>query len=158
MYSENVNQHFTPPRRAKPIDPVLRFGMEVNYQTIYVVLCGGFPSLAAYLYFRENVEVCHVRTTEELRELLTGAEGIPADLAVIYSDTFRDLPPMTFRSPVDGHESTVVFSLDADITKDGELDKWYALIDSLRLQKRQFVEGMKLYQKLHPEVEKEAAT
>jgi len=28
-----------------------------------------------------------VQKVEQLRELLTGADGIPADLAVVYSDT-----------------------------------------------------------------------
>ncbi len=151
MSKDSSNQHFTPPRSAKPIDPVLRFGMEMNYQTIYVVLCGGFPALSAYLCFQEGVEVYHVDSAGELRELLTSADGIPADLVVIYSYDFQNLPPMTFRSPVDGHESTVMFSLDVDITKDGEIEKWYALIDSLRPQKQQFVEGYVQYSKLHPE-------
>lgn len=151
MSKDSSNQHFAPPRKARPIDPVLRFGMEVNYETIYVILCGGFPTLSAYLYFQKDVEVCHVSDAGELREVLTGADGVPADLAVIYSDDFQTLPPMTFFSPVDSHETTVVFSLDADTTKDGELEKWYALIDSLRPKKRQFVEGLKLYEKLHLE-------
>ena len=151
MSKDSSNQHFTPPRKAKPIDPVQRFGMEVNCETIYVVFCGGFPTLSAHLYFQKDVEVCHVSDAGELREVLTGADGVPADLAVIYSDDFQTLPPMTFFSPVDSHETTVVFSLDADTTKDGELEKWYALIDSLRPKKRQFVEGLKLYEKLHLE-------
>ena len=62
MSKDSSNQIFTPPRNAKPIDPVLRFGMEMN-------------------------------------------------------------------------------------------DQWYALIDSLRPQKQQFVEGYMLYSKLHPESE-----
>jgi len=35
-------QHFTPPRVAKAIDPVLRLEMEINYGTLYVVLCRAF--------------------------------------------------------------------------------------------------------------------
>ncbi len=151
MNTDNSNQHFTPPRIAKPIDPVQRYGMEMNYKTIYVLFCGGFPSLSVYLCYRENVEVYDVRDIEELREQLTGADGIPADLVVIYDDKFQNLPPLTYRSPVDGHEFTIVFSLDADITKEGELEKWYALVDSLRPKKQKFVEGYMLYSKLHPE-------
>ena len=157
MSKDSSNQHFTPPRKAKPIDPVQRFGMEVNCETIYVVFCGGFPTLSAYLYFQKDVEVCHVSDAGELREVLTGADGVPADLAVVYSYDFQNLPPMTFFSPVDGHETTVKFSLDTEIDED-RLNEWYALIDSLRAKKRQFVEGMKLYQKLHPEVKEEDAT
>lgn len=156
MSADHPNQHFTPPRMAKPIDAVLRFGMEMNYGTIYVLFCGGFLTLSAYLCFRENVEVYDVDNVEELRELLTSADGVPADLVVIYNDSFQNLPPMTFRSPVDGHESTIVFSLDADLTKDGELDKWYALVDSLRPKKQQFVEEYRLYSKLHPESKEDA--
>ena len=66
-------------------------------------------------------------------------------------EKYQNLPPMTFCSPVDGHESTVVFSLDADMTKEEEQEKWYALVDSLRPKKQKFVEGYMLYSKLHPE-------
>ncbi len=150
MNTDNSNQHFTPPRMAKQIDPVQRFGMEADYGTIYVLFCGGFPTLTAHLSFRENVEVYRVNSVEELREQLTGAEGIPADLVVIYDDRFQSLPPLTFCSPVDGHESTVVFALDADLTKEGEVEKWYALVDSLRTKKQKYVEGYSQYCKLHP--------
>ena len=156
MSTDNSNQHFTPPRIAKPIDPALRYGMELNYKTIYVLFCGGFPTLTAHLSFRENVDVYRVNNVEELRELLSGADGVPADLVVIYDEKYQNLPPMTFCSPVDGHESTVVFSLDADMTKEEELEKWYALVDSLRPKKQKFVEGYMPYSKLHPE-SKEAA-
>ncbi len=149
--STDNSQYFTPPRIAKPIDPAVRYGMEMNYGTIYVLFCGGFPTLTAHLSFRENVDVYRVNSAEELRELLTGADGIPADLVVIYDDKFQSLPPLTYRSPVDGHEFTIVFSLDVDFTKDEELEKWYALVDSLRPQKQKFVEGYMLYSKLHPE-------
>ncbi len=152
MNTDNSNQHFTPPRMAKPIGPVQRFGMEMDYGTIYVLFCGGFPTLTAHLSFRENVEVYRVNSAGELREQLTGADGIPADLVVIYDDRFQSLPPMTFRSPVDGHESTVVFSLDADMTKEGELEKWYALADSLRAKKQKNAESYLLYGKLHSEL------
>nr|WP_325186642.1 hypothetical protein [uncultured Oscillibacter sp.] len=151
MSKDSSNQHFTPPRKAKPIDPVQRFGMEVNCETIYVVFCGGFPTLSAYLYFQKDVEVCHVSTAEELRGLLTGADGIPADLAVIYSPDFQILPPMAFFSPVDGHETMVQFSLDAAIADEDGLNEWCSLIDSLRAKKRQFVEGYKRYSELYPE-------
>ena len=150
MSKDSSNQHFTPPRKAKPIDPVQRFGMEVNCETIYVVFCGGFPTLSAYLCFQENVEVYHVGTVGELRELLTGADGIPADLIVIYSHDFQALPPMAFFSPVDGHEFTVIFSVDV-MADSEELNGWYALVDSLRPKKKRFVEEFLLYQKLHPE-------
>ena len=156
MSENNESAYFTPPRMAKSIDPVLRYGMELNYGTIYVLFCGGFPSLSAYLCFRENVEVYDVRDVEELREQLTSADGVPADLVVIYDDKYQNLPPLTYRSPVDGHEFTIVFSLDVDFTKEEELEKWYALVDSLRPKKQQFVEGYMLYSKLHPE-SKEAA-
>lgn len=151
MSTDSSNQHFTPPRNAKPIDPVLRFGMEMNHKTIYVVFCGGFPTLSAYLCFQEDVEVYHVSTAEELRGLLTGADGIPADLAVIYSHDFQTLPPMAFFSPVDGHETMVQFSLDAAIADEDGLNEWCSLIDSLRAKKRQFVEGYKRYSELYPE-------
>lgn len=151
MEANTNNSAFTPPRNAKPIDPVLRFGMEMNYKTIYVVFCGGFPTLSAYLCFQEDVEVYHVSTAEELRGLLTGADGIPADLAVIYSHDFQTLPPMAFFSPVDGHETMMKFSLDTAIANEDGLDEWCSLIDSLRVQKRQFVEGYKRYSELHPE-------
>lgn len=151
MSENSENAYFTPPRNAKPIDPVLRLGMEINADTIYVLFCGGFPTLSAYLCFRENVEVYHVSDVGELRELLNSADGIAADLIVIYNDKLQDLPPMTFRSPVDGYESTVIFSLDADTTIEGELEKWYTLVDNLRPRKREFVEGLCLYCKLHPE-------
>ena len=151
MSTDNSNQHFTPPRIAKPIDPAVRYGMEMNYGTIYVLFCGGFPSLSAYLCFRENVEVYDVRDVEELREQLTSADGVPADLVVIYDEKYQNLPPMTFCSPVDGHESTIVFSLDVDFPKEDELEKWYALVDSLRPKKQKFVEGYSQYCKLHPE-------
>ena len=156
MSENNESAYFTPPRMAKPIDSVLRYGMELNYGTIYVLFCGGFPTLTAHLSFRENVEVYRVNNVEDLRELLNSADGVPADLVVIYDDKFQNLPPLTYRSPVDGHESTVVFSLDADMTKEEELKKWYALVDSLRPKKQKFVEGYMLYSKLHPE-SKEAA-
>ena len=156
MSKDSSNQHFTPPRNAKPIDPVLRFGMEVNYKTIYVVFCGGFPTLSAYLCFQEDVEVYHVSDAGELREVLTGADGVPADLAVVYSYDFQTLPPMTFFSPVDGHETTVKFSLDTEIDED-RLNEWYSLIDSLRAKKKRFVEGFLLYQKLHPESKEDVA-
>ena len=48
MSTDNSNQYFTPPRNAKPIDPVLRLGREINADTIYVLFCGGFPTLSAY--------------------------------------------------------------------------------------------------------------
>ena len=149
--STDNSQYFTPPRIAKPIDPALRYGMELNYKTIYVVFCGGFPTLTVHLSFQENVEVYRVNNVEELRELLNSADGVPADLVVIYDEKYQNLPPMTFCSPVDGHESTVVFSLDADMTKEEELEKWYALVDSLRPKKQKFVEGYSQYCKLHPE-------
>lgn len=151
MAANTSNSTFTPLRNAKPIDPVLRFGMEMNYKTIYVVFCGGFPTLSAYLCFQEDVEVYHVSTAEELRGLLTGADGIPADLAVIYSHDFQTLPPMAFFSPVDGHETMVKFSLDAAIADEDGLNEWCSLIDSLRAKKWQFVEGYKRYSELHPE-------
>ena len=156
MSENNESAYFTPPRITKPIDPVLRYGMELNYGTIYVLFCGGFPSLEVYLSFRKNVEVYSVETVDELRELMNSADGVPADLVVIYDDKFQNLPPLTYRSPVDGHECMVVFSLDVDFTKEGELEKWYALIDSLRPKKQEFVEGYIKYSKLHPEL-KEAA-
>ena len=149
--STDNSQYFTPPRIAKPIAPALRYGLELNYKTLYVLFCGGFPTLTAHLSFRENVEVYRVNNVEELRELLNSADGVPADLVVIYDEKYQKLPPMTFCSPVDGHESTVVFSLDADMTKEEELEKWYALVDSLRPQKQKFVEGYSQYCKLHPE-------
>lgn len=148
--STDNSQYFTPPRIAKPIDPALRYGMELNYKTIYVLFCGGFPTLTAHLSFRENVDVYRVNNVEELRKQLTSADGIPADLVLIYDDKFQNLPPMTFCSPVDSHESTVVFALDADLTQKDELDKWYALVDSLRTKKQEFVEGYNQYFKLHP--------
>ena len=150
MSIDSSSQHFTPPRNVKPIDPVLRLGMEFDAETIHVVFCGGFPTLSAYLCFQENVEVYHVGTVGELRELLTGADGIPADLIVIYSHDFQALPPMAFFSPVDGHEFTVIFSVDV-IADSEELNGWYALVDSLRPKKKRFVEEFLLYQKLHPE-------
>ena len=151
MSTDPSSQYFTPPRLTKPIDPILRYSMGINAKTIYVVFCGGFPTLTAHLCFQENVEVYRAVNIEELRELLTGANGIPADLVVINSYEFQSLPPLTFCSPVDGHESTVVFSLYSDLTKEGEVEKWYTLVDSLRTKKQKFVEGYSQYCKLHPE-------
>ncbi len=92
MSENSESAYFTPPRIAKPIGPAVRYGMEMNYKTIYVLFCGGFPSLTAHLSFRENVDVYRVNSAEELREQLTGADGIPADLVVIYDDKFRAFP------------------------------------------------------------------
>lgn len=43
MEANANNSAFTPLRNTKPIDPVLRFGMEMNYKTIYVVFTVAFP-------------------------------------------------------------------------------------------------------------------
>lgn len=37
MSIDSSSQHFTPPRNVKPIDPVLRLGMEFDAETIHVV-------------------------------------------------------------------------------------------------------------------------
>lgn len=144
------SQHFTPPRVAKAIGPVLRLEMEINYGTLYVVLCGGFPTLMAYFCFREDVEVFTVRTVEELRGLLTGADGIPADLAVVYSDTMQGFPPLTFRSPVDGHESTVIFTLDPLATDKDRFSEIDTLAGQLLEKKEQFVKGYRAYSRIYP--------
>jgi len=149
------SRHFTPPHIAKPIDPVLRFGMEMNYGTLYVVLCGGFPTLMAHLCYQENVDVFTVRTVGELRELLAGADGIPADLAIVYSDTMQGLPPLTFRSPVDGHESTVIFTLDPMIGDGERFSGIDALASQLLEKKEQFVKGYSEYSRNHPGVKEE---
>lgn len=158
MCENNENAYFTPPHSVKPIDPAIRLGMEINADTIHVLFCGGFPTLSAYLCFRENVEVYYVRGVEELRETLNSANGIPPDLIVIYSDKMQGLPPLIFRSPVDGYESTVLFSLDVDITIEGELDRWYSLVDCLRPIKHDFVKGLSLYRKLHSQLKEDAGT
>ena len=67
------------------------------------------------------------------------ADGIPADLVVVEMHTMTDLPQMSFFSPADDHESTVVFSPDL-FPDDERVGEFYAMVDGMLEKKRQHTE------------------
>ena len=78
-----------------------------------------------------------VRTSAELKETLTDADGIPADLVIVEAHAMAGLPRMSFFSPADGHESGVIFSPDPFITDEKRFGEIYALTDKMLVEKQQ---------------------
>lgn len=88
-----------------------------------------------------------VRTSAELKETLLDEGGIPADLVFVEAHRLSDLPQMSFFSPADDHESTVVFSPDL-FPDDGQVSGFYAMVDGMLEKKRQQTEKIwKLFEK-----------
>ena len=94
------------------LTPVQRTAICLDGEQLCVMLCGSLPTLMAYLLVRDDVRLYAVRTSAELKETLTDADGIPADLVIVEERVMKDLPQMSFFSPADDHESVVVFLPD----------------------------------------------
>lgn len=116
-----------------------RTALSLDGGHLCVILCGGLPTMMAHLLVRDNVLLYVVRTSAELKETLTDADGVPADLVVVEAHAMADLPQMSFFSPADGHESAVVFSPDL-FPDDERVGEFYTMIDGMLEKKRQQTE------------------
>lgn len=121
------------------LTPVQRTAISLDVGHLCVILCGSLPTMMAHLLVRDDVLLYAVRTSAELKETLTDADGIPADLVVVEMHTMTDLPQMSFFSPADDHESTVVFSPDL-FPDDERVGEFYAMVDGMLEKKRQQTE------------------
>lgn len=72
--------------------------------------------------------------------MLIDENGIPADLAIVETHTMADLPRMSFFSPSDDHECTVMFTPDPFIGDKISLNEIYAVMEEL-LSKKQLWAG-----------------
>ena len=130
------------------LTPDQRLAICLDREQLCVMLCGSLPTLMAQLMFKDNVLLYAVRTGAELKETLTDADGIPADLVIVEAHTMADLPQMSFFSPADGHESAVVFSPDPFIGDEERIGEIYTLVDGMLVRKQQQIEKVwKLYEK-----------
>lgn len=128
-----------PPSIPHPVSAQLRTAMCLDDRKLYIVLCGSLPTLLANLMFMENIQLYHVHTSTELKEMLMDGNGIPADLAIVEAHILADLPKMSFFSPSDDHECTVMFTPDPFIGDNERLNEIYAVIDELLVHKQQQV-------------------
>ena len=134
---------YTPHR----LTPVQRTAISLDSEHLCVILCGSLPTMMAYLLVRDDVLLYAVRTSAELKETLLDEGGIPADLVFVEAHRLSDLPQMSFFSPADDHESTVVFSPDL-FPDDGQVSGFYAMVDGMLEKKRQQTEKIwKLFEK-----------
>lgn len=132
------------PRR---LTPVQRTAICLDSGQLCVVLCGSLPTMMAHLLVRDDVLLYTVRTSADLKETLMDEGGVPADLVFVEAHHLSDLPQMSFFSPADDHESTVVFSPDL-FPDDGQVGEFYAMIDRMLEKKRQQKEKIwKLFEK-----------
>lgn len=122
------------------LTPVQRTAICLDGEQLCVMLCGSLPTLMAHLLVRDDVRLYAVRTSAELKETLTDADGIPADLVIVEAHTMAGLPQMSFFSPADNHESEVIFSSDPFITDEERFGEIYALIDKMLVEKQQRIE------------------
>lgn len=119
------------------LTPVQRTAICLDGEQLCVMLCGSLPTLMAYLLVRDDVRLYAVRTSAELKETLTDADGIPADLVFVEERVMTDLPQMSFFSPADDHESVVVFLPDLFPDDEERIGGIYALVDGTLARKRQ---------------------
>ncbi len=122
------------------LTPAQRTAICLDGEQLCVMLCGGLPTLMAYLLVRDDVRLYAVRTSAELKETLTDADGIPADLVIVEAHAMAGLPQMSFFSPADDHESAVVFSPDLFPDDEERIGEIYALVDGMLEKKRQRIE------------------
>ena len=121
------------------LTPVQRTAIILDGGHLCVILCGSLPTMMAHLLVRDDVLLYAVRTSAELKETLMDEGGIPADLVFVEAHRLTDLPQMSFFSPADDHESTVVFSPDL-FPDDGQVSEFYAMVDGMLEKKRQHTE------------------
>ena len=119
------------------LTPVQRTAICLDREQLCVMLCGSLPTLMAYLLIRDDVLLYAVRTSAELRETLTDADGIPADLVIVEERVMKDLPQMSFFSPADDHESVIVFLPDLFPDDEERIGGIYALVDGTLARKQQ---------------------
>ena len=122
------------------LTPAQRLAICLDGKQLCVMLCGSLPTLMARLMFKDNVLLYAVHTGAELKETLTDADGIPADLVIVEAHTMADLPQMSFFSPADNHESEVIFSPDPFIADEKRFGEIYGLIDKMLGEKQQRIE------------------
>lgn len=96
--------------------------------------------MASGFEYRENIQLYGVRTGTDLKNMLIDENGIPADLAIVEPHTMADLPRMSFFSPSDDHECTVMFTPDPFIGDKISLNEIYAVMEEL-LSKKQLWAG-----------------
>ena len=133
----------SPPLIPHPVSPEQRTAMRLDDRKLYVVLCGSLPTLLANLMFKENIRFYGVHTSTKLKDMLMDENGIPADLAIVEAHTLAALPQMSFFSPTDDHECTVMFTPDPFIGDNIRLNEIYAVMDELLLKKQLWIKELR---------------